>query len=164
MPPRRLTTITFTEGNTADKPDRVHHPLALGTTTDIQEICCFAAIELDEIERGHREPGTIPDHADRTVQFDIRKTILLCLTFAVSEIAVDRKSLPSEGIVVNDQFCIGCKYPFRRGDQRVDLREQCIFFQEYTVKFVDDRADLFWCCSHQFPEHERRYIPHQRVC
>ncbi len=83
--------------NTADQPDRVHHPLAFGTAANIKEICCFATIELNEIERGHRKPGPVADHANRTVQLNIRETMFLCFAFAVGEVAVDRESLPARG-------------------------------------------------------------------
>ena len=137
----------------------MHHPLTFGATANIKEICCFAAIELDEVERGHRKPGAIADHTDRTIQLNIRETMLLRLAFALGKVAVNRESLPPEGVIVNDEFRIGCKNTMRCGNERVDLGKQGILFDEDSVEFVDDRPDLLWRCAQQFPDHERGEYP-----
>ena len=80
--------------------------LAFGAPADIKKICCFAPVEFDEIQGGHREPGPIAYHTNGTIQFNVGKTVFLCFSFAIGKIAVDLESLPPEGIVIDDEFRI----------------------------------------------------------
>ena len=47
--------------------------------------------------------------------------MFLCFAFAISEVAVDGKSLPAKGVIIHDKFCICCKHSLRGCHERVDL-------------------------------------------
>ncbi len=88
--------------------------------------------------------------------------MLLGLSFALREVAVDGYPLAGEGIVVDDQFCVRGIDPLRRRHERVDLREHGVFLPEYVVEIVDDRRKFLWCAAEEFPHQKRRDIREKR--
>ena len=133
----------------------MHHPLAVRPAADVKKICYPAAVVLDEVERCHREAGTVPDNPYSPVKFHERKAVFLGLPLPPGQVPVDRNALAGEAVVIYDQFGIGRIDPGRCRDQRVDLGKERVLVAENMYS----RLTVFWISDGASPDSSRRRNP-----
>ncbi len=131
--------------------ERFGHFLRRGTAADVEKIRGLGAEQLDGIHGGHRKTCAVDETTDVAVERNVREIELGCFDFGgilLVEIAHgDDFRMPEQGIRIEVEFGIECQHPAVSGhDQRVDLGERCIAFDERTVQPVHELASLYHRC------------------
>ena len=76
MPPKMFTRIAFTFWFDEDHLERLGDLLGRGAAADVEEVRGLAAVQLDDVHRGHREAGAVDHAADVAVERDIVEVVL----------------------------------------------------------------------------------------
>ena len=113
-----------------------------GTATDIEEVGGAPAGGLQEIHRGHGEPGPVDHAADIAVEADVVQVVLggsQIPRILLGGVAQGLNLLVTEeGVVVEIQFGVEGYHIAALGDgERVDLNLGTVFFEEEAVHGVD---------------------------
>ena len=71
-----LKKIAFTCGSLRDHRERVDDALRVAAAAEVAEVRRATARERDDVDRRHREPGAVPEHADLAVELDVGHVLL----------------------------------------------------------------------------------------
>jgi len=121
--------------------------LCIASASEIAEVRRPAADLVDDVERRHDEPGSVPEDADLAVELHVRHALLAgepLLRVARLGVAHLRDvGVPVEGIVVDGELRVERLHlAGRRDDQRVDLAEHRVAPDEGLIELPDDREHL----------------------
>lgn len=121
--------------------------VALGATSNIQEVCWLTSVELDDVHGGHGESGSIHQTSDVTANMDVVQveflsmlltSILLCLILLVGQIL-----LPVESIAVDGDLTVSGQYLSIISQHKwVDLNHVAVLGHEALVDPVENVGHL----------------------
>jgi len=133
--------------------ERRRHLLLGCAAADIEEVCGRCTVELDDVHRGHREPGAIHHAADRAVQGHVVEVVLgrfqLLRIFLRLVTQLVDLGMPEQRVVVEAHLRIQRDHLARTGDdQRVDLDDRAVQPDKGLIHRRDEFAeggDLLAC-------------------
>ena len=149
MPPKMLTSTAFTFLSREQDAERFGDLLGVGAAADVEEVGRFAAVELDEVHRGHREAGAVDEAADVAVELDVAEARFAGAEFVrvffggVAELGELR--VAEQGVVVEADLGVeGEQLAGLGDDERVDLDQAAIERDEQLAERLHEllgRAD-----------------------
>src|SRR3990172_4801884 len=112
---------------------------------EIEERPASAALQVQDVEGGHRQARPVRDHPDVPVELDERDALVVRLRFERRPILVHRRVLRMAvfGVVVHDELRAPRDDPSIRGDgEGIDLDELRVLVSEEVVRLPHDVRDL----------------------
>ena len=117
-----------------EQAERVLDRLLAGAAADVEEVGRLAAVELDDVHRGHGEAGAVDHAGDVAVELDVVQVELRRLDLhrvLLVEVAhLHDVRVAEEGVVVEVDLGVERHHVARAGDhQRIDLGERRVRLQ-----------------------------------
>jgi hypothetical protein len=130
-----------------DQLERLRHPLRRRATPDIEEVGRFAAMELDQIHRSHRQARAVDHAGDVAVEGHIVETMLTSLVLLFVLLAgvapIEQALLTEQGVGLNVDLGVqGHQTPFTGHDEWIDLHQAGVVLHEEPEQAVDDAVKL----------------------
>ena len=130
-----------------DDAQRRRNLVGLRAAADIQEVGRLAAVELDDVHRGHRQPGAVDHAADLAVQVDVGEVVAprlaLAGVFLVGIAQLGNVRVAEERVVVHRNLAVQRhQLVVARDHQRVDLRQAGVHADKRPVERLRDLDEV----------------------
>src|SRR5437870_5568965 len=114
-------------------------------TAEVEEGAASATLQVQDVERGHRQARAVRDDPDVPIELDERDAFLMCLLLERRAILVQVRVLrmPVLCVVIDHELCIARDDPtILRHDQGVDFHKLRVFLAKQVVGLAGDVDDL----------------------
>merc|ERR1719381_341119 len=134
-------------GISSNNLERLFDPICSGTTTNVQEVGGRSPVQLDDVHRGHGQPGPVHHAPNVAVQGDVVQVVVGRLHLPRVLLApvplVKHPRLPEVGIVVKFKLCIQAdKVSSVILCKGVDFDHGSVLVLEELVQVEEDLGDL----------------------
>src|SRR6266571_4117035 len=139
--------------------ERLLHFLRIVRPAEVEERPTPAPFEVQDVERRHRQPGAVGNHADVAIELDERDALLVGFLLQRRPILVQVRILRVAvfRVVVDHELRVAGDHPaVARDRERVDLHELRVLLPEQIVRPSRDVRDLVAGVLRQAKEREHR--------